>query len=279
MDRFENKRPLKQYFGTFSVILAVLLGMVCLLAMILLQWNSLHQDDRILPASLLAVSTEDYSGGRPLRPAQVIGLAIIGDTMKDTGLQTSDLSGRLASVTAELLTLVPSATANLPHTVTPISTGTPSSKTSPHPTLAQTQLSPTSQLPSASNTPAASPIVPPITATSAPATSTAGPVAHPTNTSSPAPLPTSPSKPTPPTKPTPQPKHTPKPKKTKKPKHFSSQAGLGYMSTFSGSSLPASSIQRAGPVNAPSAAIISLKPLSTFFLQLAALLGSACHFL
>jgi hypothetical protein len=321
VDRFADKRSLEKYFRAFSLLLVVLLGMVCLAAMMLSQWNSLHQDDRILPASLLAVSTEDYSGSRPVSRAQVIGLAIIGDTMRDTGFQSGDLTARLASVTAELLSPVPSATANLAHTATAISTGTPSSKISPHPTLAQTQLPPTTQppsasntpattqAPSASNTPAASPTFPSITATSAPATSTAGPVAHPTNTRSPAPSTPFPPNPTPqstrtfqpwpthwswptpkpwpthwswptsPPRPTSPPKPTPHPKKTKKPKaKFSSNAGPVYMSIFSGSSLPAGIVQRAGPVNASSAALISLKPLSTFFLQLAELIGRACHF-
>jgi hypothetical protein len=221
MDLIEEKSSAKQDFRTFSLILALLLGMVCLAAAILGQWNGLNQNDRVLPASLLAVSTEDYSGSSPGGQVQVIGLAIIGDKMKDAGLQPGDLSLRLASVTAELLSPVPSATANLSINATPTSTGTPAGGIPPHPTSTDSQIHhPTStQAPISSDTPAASPTFSLVTATSAPSTSTVNPTPHPTQTSAPAPLPTTRPKPTSPPKHTPQPqpnpKHTPKPKKSK----------------------------------------------------------------
>jgi hypothetical protein len=164
----ENNSP-KQRLGRLSLILSLLLGLVCLVALIMVQWNDLHQNNRILDASLLAVSTSDYSGSRPTGQMQVIGLAIVGDQMRDAGLQPGDLSTRLASVTAVLLSPVPTATLMHSFNITPTPTQTRSA---------------------ASYTPDASPTPPPLTATAPAVTDTANPVSYPTETKPPASLPT-----------------------------------------------------------------------------------------
>jgi hypothetical protein len=196
------------------LILGLLLGMFCLLAMILVQWNSLHQKDRILHASLLAISTEDYSGTRPAGQVQVIGLAIVEDKMRDAGLQPGDLTFRLASVTAVLLSPVPTATPIHSLTIIPSSTWTPALERSPYPTftVTQTHLPTATQALSASNTPAVSQTFPPMTATAPTATYTVSPVPYPTETMSPGHLPTSRPTATPTVVTTPHP-HPPKPHK------------------------------------------------------------------
>jgi len=230
-----EKRPLTQYFRESCLILVLLLGMFCLLAMILLQWSDLSQTTRVLPASVLAVSAADYSGSRPTGQVRVIGLAILGDKLRDAGLQPGDLTLRLASVTAELILPVPSATAILSLTGLPNFTATPSVGKSPNPPVTNTRTSfpSTTQPPPATQTPVPSQTNPPPTQTPLPSqtnpppTATLpNPVPGPTRTTTPAPPPTNiptsqpvPPPPQPPTKVPPHPPHTPKPHKPPDPPH------------------------------------------------------------
>ena len=234
------KRLVGQYFRESCLILVMLLGMFSLLAMILAQWSDLSQTTRILPASVLAVSAADYSGRHPTGQVQVqvIGLAILGDKLRDAGLQPGDLAQRLASVTAELILPVPTSTAMLVQTSLPNFTPTPTVGKSPKPPVPNTRTSiPTAtQLPPATQTPLPSQTNPPPTAT------LPSPVPGPTRTMTPAPMPTNiptsqpvPPTPQPPTQvpptqvppnptnpphpphPTKEPKPTKQPKPTKKP--------------------------------------------------------------
>jgi hypothetical protein len=162
-----------------------------LLGMILLQWGSLNQRDRILPASLLAVSTADYSGARPTGQVPVIGMGIVGDMMKDdNGLQPGDLTTRLAAVTALFLSPVPTATALLPQNLVPGSTRLPTLENSPAPratvTGAYHPIATASLAP-----PAVSQTVPATTGTVPAATSTVPPISYPTDTLPPVPKPSS----------------------------------------------------------------------------------------
>jgi hypothetical protein len=188
------KRSIKRYSGTIFIILVVFLAMAGLLAMILLQWNSLNQPNRVLPASLLAVSTADYSGVRPTGQVHVIGMAIIGDMLKDQGgVQPGDLTLRLASITAMFLSPVPTATPVYPQNVVPSSTPLPTQENPPQPHATSTGIyHPTaSQVAPTSNPPLVSPTLPGPTATPI--------VPVPTQTAAPNPQPTSTSAPNPPT--------------------------------------------------------------------------------
>jgi hypothetical protein len=217
---FQEKRSLKQISGAVSLTLVLLLGMFFLVAMILAQWSSLNQNDRILPASLLAVSTADYTGVRPTGQVQVVGLAIIGDMMRDASLQPGDLNSRLAAVTAEFLSPVPTATLLYPQNVVPSSTPPPALDKSPHPGSTVTSPpQPTAIRPlPPTNTSVVSQTVPPSTATPV--------VPVPTKTPIPNPVPTYTSTPIPPTSQPPNPKPPPvhptqkphPPNPTKKPK-------------------------------------------------------------
>lgn len=221
---FREKRTPGRYFGAKSLVLVLLLGIVCLLVMILIQWMNLNQKDVILPASLLARSTADYSGTQPAGQVQDIGLAIIGDKMRDADLQPGDIALRLASVTAELLSPVPTATPFNSLNTIPSPTWTPTLQKSPQPvfTGTQTPLPSATKAFSAPNTPAISQTVPLLTETAPAAIYTDTPTPYSTEAIPPGPLPTYTPNATPipptqkphPVHPTQKP-HSPKP--TKKP--------------------------------------------------------------
>lgn len=243
MDRFEQKSSPQQYLRARTWLLGLLLGMFCLLVLILVQWNNLHQKDRILHVSLLALSVADYGGSRPTGQVQVIRPAIVEDKMKDADLQPGDLTFRLATVSAALLSPVPSATPFYSLKITPSSTWTLTLERFPHPTSTPAQTHPptATQVLSASNTPAVSQTFPPLTVTAPVATDTVSPVQNPTETMSPDPLPTytptvgttTPPLPTPtnphpihPPQPTSHPQPTKHPKPTKRPHSNTSQSGV-----------------------------------------------------
>ena len=71
---------------------------------------NMHQSDRFLNASLLAGSTADYSRSQPGTQVAQVGLDIIGDMLVDSQIEPTDLSKRLAAVTAVLLSPVPTTT-------------------------------------------------------------------------------------------------------------------------------------------------------------------------
>jgi len=196
---FRKTRVLERYFGAKFLVLVLLLGIVCFLVMILIQWINLNQKDVILPASLLARSTANYSGTQPAGQVQDIGLAIIGDKMRDAGLQPGDLRLRLASVTAELLSPVPTATPFNSLTTIPSSTRTPALEKSLYPAVTATKnfLFTSTQAFSASNTPAISQTAPPITATAPTSMYIVTPTPYSTETIPPGPLPTYTPNPTP----------------------------------------------------------------------------------
>jgi hypothetical protein len=214
-----EKQSLKRYSGGMFLILVLVLAMIGLLAMILLQWESLHQVNRILPASLLAVSTADYSGARPNGQVHVVGMAIVGDMVKELdGLQPADLKNRLASLTAVFQSPVPTAT--LPFGVTPRSTLLPTQEKSPQPGLAATRTNHPNAtsvpvLP-ASSTPPVNPTLPPATVTVPESTSTLPPPA-PKSSATPQPPTLQPPTSQPPTIQPPPPPPDP-PKATKEPK-------------------------------------------------------------
>ena len=62
-----EKRPLTQYFRESCLILVLLLGMFCLLAMILLQWSDLSQTTRVL------LGSGGFSGGLQRQPPDRAG--------------------------------------------------------------------------------------------------------------------------------------------------------------------------------------------------------------
>jgi len=209
-----EKRSIKRYSGTIFIILVVFLTMAGLLAMILLQWNSLNQPNRVLPASLLAVSTADYSGVRPTGQVHVVGMAIVGDILKDQGdIQPGDLQLRLASITAIFLSPVPSATQFYTQSVVPGSTQLPTQENPPQPHATSTGVyHPTaSQVAPTSNPPLVSPTLPGSTSTPNVPVPTETPAPNPQPTSAPNPpasqTPTS----QPPTAKPPPPKSTAKP--------------------------------------------------------------------
>lgn len=190
---FRKTRVLERYFGAKFLVLVLLLGIVCFLVMILIQWINLNQKDVILPASLLARSTADYSGTQPAGQVQDIGLAIIGDKMRDAGLQPGDLRLRLASVTAELLSPVPTATPLNSLNTIPSSTSTPTLEISPYPAFTATKTPlfiEATQAFSASNTPAISETASLLTTTAPTALYTVTPIPYSTAPIPPGPLPT-----------------------------------------------------------------------------------------
>jgi hypothetical protein len=227
------KRPLRHYSGALFLIFALLLAMSGLLAMILLQWNTLNQKNRILPASLLAVSTADYSGAhQPTGQVGVVEMAIVGDMIRDLdGLQPGDMENRLASVTAMFLSPVPTATPLYPHTIVPGSTRLPTQENppGPHATSTGDYHSTATVLPAlpTSGTPLVSQTLPGPTATPNVPVPTRSPVPNPQPTYTTVPIPPTSQPPTaapppPPATDKPHPVHPtdkPKdPKPTKKPK-------------------------------------------------------------
>lgn len=87
----------------------MLISFICLEAALLGLWWDLQRGNRVLNASLLAKSAADYSDRPPARIPEV-GLAIIEDMILDSDPQPADLYERLASITAVLLSPVPTAT-------------------------------------------------------------------------------------------------------------------------------------------------------------------------
>ena len=113
-------------------LLVMLVACGCLGVITVRQWRSLYQSDRFLDVSLLAMATADYSRSQPGTRVAPVGLDIIGDMLVDSQVEPTDLSRRLASVTAVLLSPVPTATP-VPVSSSPQATavtGIPS----PHPT-------------------------------------------------------------------------------------------------------------------------------------------------
>jgi hypothetical protein len=74
------------------------------------QWLSLHKSDRFLSASLIAKSTVYYGKSQPTTQVAQVKLEIIGDMLRDSQLEPDILAQRLGTLTAVLLSPVPTAT-------------------------------------------------------------------------------------------------------------------------------------------------------------------------
>jgi hypothetical protein len=199
-------------------LLVLLLALISLGLLAARQWLILHQGDRFLDASLLAVSTADYSGRRSTAQLAQVGTGIIGDLIRDNQPGATELLNRLATANAMLLTSVPTATFLQSPTTTPTNTIVPAT-IKPLPTLTDILAT----IPGATQTslPINSPTAPatqtslPIHSPTAPATQTSRPTNPPTAPATNTSLPTSPPKPTKPPKATRPPKETKPPRETR----------------------------------------------------------------
>jgi hypothetical protein len=220
--------------GRCLLTLVIFLGCLSLGWGVLEQWIDQNQSDRFLNASLLAMSTADYSKSQPDVQIAEVKLEIIGDMIQDSQPELEERSKRLASITAVLLSPVPTTTPlpDLPSPFIPSATRTLlPTPTAIHPASATatkniipttTRVLPTlTPKPTFTSTPSqvVTPSIIPTSSTSSPTpparTPTPTQSALPTMTPTPSPSP-SPSKTLLPTN-TPKPKNTPKPTKTPRP--------------------------------------------------------------
>ena len=90
------------HWGTIGMFVSVL-SISSLGLMTNHQWQTLQQKEKFLNTSVISRTSADYGASEPANPIVQVNLSIIGDMIRDSQPETSDLTTRLASVKELLL--------------------------------------------------------------------------------------------------------------------------------------------------------------------------------